>query len=425
MICIRNKPMSCISVVSKPSEQTINRLFREIKRTWSTTSHLSNSIKLSNGNMSALIRVIDTLASGIPPTILTNIKTSFSKSSTTYLYTTFTIHHHTCRLHLWCPSNKISSFYYDIVYKIHAWLSIICLVAKNRICSTDVDIYLFLTDFKKTIPSDGTLTSTHVNSAFTYACSNSRKQNAICIYREEEWFKVFIHETMHCFGLDFISHPQSSIANARLKHIFPGSAVTDYLLYEMYVEIWADIINTLFIATISNTDPFPLLKRERLFAVTQALNILSVHGLTFTELMSPHTKNKYTETIPIFSYHICRAIVFSELNAFLSFCTTNTVESHNPFTICQFSSATNAVTEFVDRVVVATATPVRIQILDNCERNVGTSLRMTICDFPNINYKIKHSGGKHSKFNRHKSRTTRKKILVYKYHKSMRHRKTT
>ena len=40
----------------------------------------------------------------------------------------------------------------------------------------------------------------HVNTGFTTTCP---VDSEIVIFREEEWFKVFIHETFHNFALDF------------------------------------------------------------------------------------------------------------------------------------------------------------------------------------------------------------------------------
>ena len=56
------------------------------------------------------------------------------------------------------------------------------------------NLYLF-TNHKKLLPSKEIILNTsHVNSAYTYAC----REDTMTIFRQEEWFKVFIHETFHC-----------------------------------------------------------------------------------------------------------------------------------------------------------------------------------------------------------------------------------
>jgi hypothetical protein len=65
----------------------------------------------------------------------------------------------------------------------------------------------------------------------------------IIVYRKEEWFKVFIHETMHNYGIDF-SLLNITNANKRLQNIF--SIKKDVKIYESYCEIWARIMNVFF-----------------------------------------------------------------------------------------------------------------------------------------------------------------------------------
>ena len=76
-----------------------------------------------------------------------------------------------------------------------AWLYI-CSKYSDQTCSNTLNIYLYLTPIKKTIPSKKTviLNSEHVNTAFTYHCI---PHGEIVLFREEEWKKVFIHEAYH------------------------------------------------------------------------------------------------------------------------------------------------------------------------------------------------------------------------------------
>ena len=80
------------------------------------------------------------------------------------------------------------------------WLYM-CYQYSDINCAKTLDIYLFFTPFKKILPSRNTeiLGAEHVNTGFSYQCSPNGE---IIIYREEEWMKVFIHETFHAFGFD-------------------------------------------------------------------------------------------------------------------------------------------------------------------------------------------------------------------------------
>ena len=65
---------------------------------------------------------------------------------------------------------------------------------------TEIDIFFYFTDHKKLLNRDKIISTIHVNSAFTNPCNDNV---AVHIYRFEEWFKVFLHETMHFMRLDF------------------------------------------------------------------------------------------------------------------------------------------------------------------------------------------------------------------------------
>ena len=63
---------------------------------------------------------------------------------------------------------------------------------------------MYLTPHKKKLPKQYNLIDReHANTAFTTSCQT---ETEICIFREEEWFKTFIHETFHNMGMDFTAN---------------------------------------------------------------------------------------------------------------------------------------------------------------------------------------------------------------------------
>jgi hypothetical protein len=108
----------------------------------------------------------------------------------------------------------------------------------------NLTIYIYLTQEKKRLPNDpnAVLGRENANTAFTTSCTSDTE---IHLYREEEWFKVFIHETIHSYGLDFSTMNNSS-ANAQIRKIFGVSS--DVRLYESYTEYWAEIVHMCFLA---------------------------------------------------------------------------------------------------------------------------------------------------------------------------------
>ena len=95
---------------------------------------------------------------------------------------------------------QASYFFKESIKRIYMWIYIASIFAPVH-CANNVNIYLYFTDLKKVLPNNGNIIEQiHANTAFTTSCS---KNIEIHIYREEEWFKVLIHESFHCFGLDF------------------------------------------------------------------------------------------------------------------------------------------------------------------------------------------------------------------------------
>ena len=87
------------------------------------------------------------------------------------------------------------------------WFSLMDLITPQSNVNATLTVDIYLTSFKKKMPRFGeAFTSDHVNSALTYICN---KHGEIIIYREEEWFKVLLHECIHSYCLDFSGADQS------------------------------------------------------------------------------------------------------------------------------------------------------------------------------------------------------------------------
>jgi len=106
-------------------------------------------------------------------------------------------------------------------------------------CSPELSIYLYLSDARKEWPvvAGAALKDEHVNTAFTVPCG--RPRNAIYVFREEEWFKVLIHETMHALGLDYSDYDSKEpVSGAGGGDNHPQDH-RDHA-YEAYSECWAE-----------------------------------------------------------------------------------------------------------------------------------------------------------------------------------------
>ena len=218
------------------------------------------------------------------------------------------------------------------------WLSYVLSLVKTN-CSNTLTIYFYKMKMKKQLPSDRNshLHDYHVNSAFTYCCAPT---NEIVLFREEEWFKVFIHETFHSLGLDFSRlHYHDKHINDTLKDLF-GINIS-YDLAESYCETWGRLINVIFCSYWSNhnylhyahfkKDFYQNMKIEVMFSIIQMLKILNHNKLDYDHLIIKETKDSiqkyykdnYKEFTPVFSYYVLTSINLININEFIKWCSTH------------------------------------------------------------------------------------------------------
>ena len=234
-------------------------------------------------------------------------------------------------IHLYLPSensnsrdNNVSEFFQKCIQKICLWLNFISPHIINN-CSMKTTIYLLLTHFQKIVPEKGEpITFKHVNSAFTTSCS---PQSSIYIFRYEEWFKVLIHESFHCFGLDF-SHHDNSEAENEITKTFKVENKNGLRIYEAYCEIWAEVLNIVFISYLKTKDKKSfmilfehLVNKELSFTVFQCMKILNHNNICYNNLIGENAKSeKITETTHTTSYYFLKMILFLNLRKFESWC---------------------------------------------------------------------------------------------------------
>jgi hypothetical protein len=238
----------------------------------------------------------------------------------------------------------------DFVVRAHIWLSVASHYASNQ-CSKTVDVYLYMTELKKTLPvkGDDILDTIHANTAFTTSC---QKTTEIILYRREELSKVFIHESFHNMGLDFSAFADAADkAKVAVQTIFPVSS--RLCVYETYCEMWAEIVNVVIEDVVAHPrrrgfeTAWPAIAKainmERRFTMFQVAKVLTHNDMNYNDLMV--AGNKYREKTEIFCYYILKSIMMFHCDAFLSWCAKN-----NPKSGLQFD-ATNAEKYVKDLVV--------------------------------------------------------------------------
>lgn len=211
------------------------------------------------------------------------------------------------------------------------WFKLMNMLCSNEKCNNNLSIVIYLTNFKKELPlyhlnKKTPITSQHVNSAFTYACI---KKGTITIYRNEEWFKVLLHECIHSFCLDFNDDDPNRGSPSTMY-------VTDPAYNETYTEVWAELMQC---ALVSYNDcshipvVFSLLfdcysKLEIVHSVIQAAKVLSYYGYSFSTVRE---KKHFNQETHIFEYYILKALVMMNLDEFYVWCLKNNGSNIIPF----------------------------------------------------------------------------------------------
>jgi hypothetical protein len=231
--------------------------------------------------------------------------------------------------------------YNKYVDSIIMWLYILNLYSSKQ-CANSLVIYFYFTTLEKKLPVSNIyiLDEKHINTAFTTTCP---KDSEIVIFRHEEWFKVFIHETFHNFGLDFSDMNNDNCHNYLLKIFKVNSLVNSY---EAYTEFWAEIINALFCSfyslknanrvndTIANQKEFLsnaefFINFERCYSFFQLIKILDFMGLSYKDLYLNKLENQllretlYKENTNVLAYYVIKTVMMNNYPSFLTWCDKN------------------------------------------------------------------------------------------------------
>ena len=239
--------------------------------------------------------------------------------------------------------NIVIPYMKKAIKNIYMWLYVASQYAKPK-CSEQMNVYIYLTGLSKMLPEkEATISRMHVNTAFTTACQT---QTEVHVFRREEWFKTFIHETFHNMGMDFSAY-DNNLINNEMYTIFPVN--TDFRLYESYCEMWGETMAILFNVHRSmrrNTkveyiqDRIPnMIKsveaaiiQETYHALFQVSKILSHYGLTYDELIKNNMGQNgcsYKEDTPVLSYFVIKSILMYNIDEFLQWCIHNNGSSLN------------------------------------------------------------------------------------------------
>jgi hypothetical protein len=230
--------------------------------------------------------------------------------------------------------------------------------------SVDININIYFTHFKKHMPSTSEFTSYHVNSG---VCSFGGPVKEITIYREEEWFKVLIHEMFHALNFDdkFSEYVHPDIVDKfNIQNL--------KLFGETYVELWATIYNVMITIFLSKQNFFKkvttYLQKEFMHCIDQNKKILAKNNTTYeVEITKP--KFIHLEKQNLLYYYVFKMILFYKLNNFLEICNS---DNH----ILQLNK--DKTTKLLDLIVKTYKHPMLVRLVKHKRLRKTRNLKMTI-----------------------------------------------
>jgi len=372
-------------------KRTLSSFYTDLKiahTAWDTRDFLMHSTELSYSLDNILLNFQDT--SHIP----SEIATLLTEQGVYHKKYNMVINNNKYEIQLYYPCvqedksiREINTFFTKCVKKIFIWLHFVQPHIKSN-CSNTLDITIFFSNHKKMLGQSSELLSPlHVNSAFTTSCKLNTR---ICIYRMEEWFKVFIHETFHCLGLDF-----SSVDNSEVEHMitkyFKVNNEDGIRVYETYCEIWAEILHNIIVSFLKTTtkDKYIVqfskqINDELSFSLFQTAKILDYNNIHYKDLIDINCKTiLFREKTHVLSYYILKTILLYNLSDFEKWCNTN---NH---TLFRFNTTKKNLKDFVALIVKLSTSKSFIETINRFEiffskskltDSVRKTMRMTISD---------------------------------------------
>lgn len=274
-----------------------------------------------------------------------------------------------------CPLERLQRQMKLVIW----WLKTIQTFAK-RSCK-DLELLVYLTPFKKTLPTRAkvgggegedpeVLSAINCNTGLSTRCDYG---NEITVYREEEWFKVFVHETFHYFGLD-LSYNEPASVNTALHRMF--CVKEEILLYEAYTEFWAEMVVMMLYSNIHDKSFSSVLEKELTHSLQQAKKVLEVQDLTYSQVTATNSNtctkdNTYREDTNVISYYIIKTVFLYFNESFLQWC-----HEHNTNLLQMEVSSLPSLLEWIEKHY---RDPGLVAAIEGAREN-GDGLRMTNID---------------------------------------------
>ena len=160
-----------------------------------------------------------------------------------------------------------------------------------------------------------------INSGFKF-------NNNIVIYRNEELFKILIHELIHYYNIDQFIKEDNKVSNYLLNYIYNiNTPKKELKIYEACTETIATILNIIFFSEKINMDNlinnlyieivFSLIQNSKLFKYSNIENSKDIY-------LKYKKPTKFKQNTFVFEYHYLKSKLLLNFNNLIKFINNNT-----------------------------------------------------------------------------------------------------
>lgn len=216
--------------------------------------------------------------------------------------------------------NIYSDKYIDNINYYFFKIELILLILTNysfKNCSKNIDIKIYLTPFKKIWSMNDPIDVLNVNTGYsTIGCINTSE---LLLFRQEEWYKVLIHELMHNLNLDFADIYREKYKLILKENFYINSK---YDLTETYCEFWGRQLNLIIYTylKINKKNIFEIFYKNYNFALKKELNFSLQQANKLSEIIY---LSDYNEKTNVFCYYILTSVLMYYSEDFIKWCKEN------------------------------------------------------------------------------------------------------
>lgn len=197
------------------------------------------------------------------------------------------------------------------IVRIVKWI----ILLSNKI-NPSLNIYIYLSKFKKEITLKKSLGLNEINSGV------SLTHHWLQVFRQEEIYKVLIHEILHNLQMD-INIP--NLFDNDIKHIHISDKSHPIIINEAYTEVMSLYLYTIFIGIINNKDIWNIFIDEEKFTIYQINKIFKHYNIDNISYFSK--PNDFIQDTNIIPYYIIKYLLMLNMKYFvLSFGNKNQTE---------------------------------------------------------------------------------------------------